>query len=42
MRKNVIYINHCKNLEALEKAIALIDCNIRTSIRTRNENSEKI
>ena len=42
MRKNVIYINHCKNLEALEKAIDLIDCNIKTSIKTRNENSEKI
>jgi len=42
MRKNVIYINHCKNLEALEKAITLIDCNIRNSIRTRNEDSEKI
>lgn len=41
-KKNIIYINHCKNLEALEKAITLIDCNIRNSIKTRNEDSEGI
>ncbi len=42
MKANIIYKNHCKNLEVLEKAISLIEKNIKDSIKTRNEVSEKI
>lgn len=41
-KRSIMYINHCENLKILEKAISLIDFNIRNSIKTRNEVAEKI